>query len=306
MKTSEKILTIACLCVSVIILAVFAFAMVDLATDDPTDSAPPPVAAPSAPTLPPTETTLSIATATTSQTAKSSVTTVNPTDTTVSGKPSSTTATTAKTTVKTTVKTTAPNKEGFVTAPAGYFKDALFIGDSRTVGIQEYASIEGATFFATTGMSVYSIYGETVEVNGLGSHTFESLIQAKQFGKIYVMLGINEIGYDRATTVARYEELIRTIQAFQPSAVVFIQANLHVTAARSSTDEYVNNPNLDAFNGEIAKLADGVRTFYIDVNPVFDDANGNLKDEYTDDNTHIYAKYYPQWKAFLESKAIVR
>ena len=36
--------------------------------------------------------------------------------------------------------------------------DALFIGDSRTVGLMEYAGIDDADYFCTVGMSVYNIH----------------------------------------------------------------------------------------------------------------------------------------------------
>ena len=34
---------------------------------------------------------------------------------------------------------------------------------------------------------------------------------SRQFGKIYVMLGINEMGYDRDQTVAEYEKMIELL-----------------------------------------------------------------------------------------------
>lgn len=50
-----------------------------------------------------------------------------------------------------------PEDAPFTTADASYFNDALFIGDSRTMGLKEYGQMEGAEFFANTGMSVYNV-----------------------------------------------------------------------------------------------------------------------------------------------------
>ena len=47
-----------------------------------------------------------------------------------------------------------PTPLQFTTAPEGYFNDALFIGDSRMVGIQMMETIAGATFFTTVGLSL--------------------------------------------------------------------------------------------------------------------------------------------------------
>lgn len=186
------------------------------------------------------------------------------------------------------------------TAPEGYFEDALFIGDSRTVGLYEYGRIPGATYFATSGMSVYSIFYDEV-----GGSSFHDLMESRTFGKIYVMLGINELGYDFDRTVTEYEELIEWIRQRQPNAIIYIEANLHVSADRSETDRIYNNSNLDAFNERISELADGVHIFYLDVNPLFDDGGGNLADEYTVDDTHVLGKYYRTWSNWIAENAAV-
>ena len=52
--------------------------------------------------------------------------------------------------------------------PEDPFQNALFIGDSRTVGIAKFAGIEGADFYACTGMSVYTVWKETSSVGNWG------------------------------------------------------------------------------------------------------------------------------------------
>ena len=198
-----------------------------------------------------------------------------------------------------TAPTEAPPIQ-LTTAPEGYFDDALFIGDSRTVGLYEYGRIPGAAYFATTGMSVYSIFYDEV-----GNTSFQDLMESRTFGKIYVMLGINELGYDFECTVTEYEELIEWIRQRQPDAIIYIEANLHVSADRSNSDRIYNNANLNAFNEKIAELADGVQIFYLDVNPLFDDDNGNLADEFTVDDTHVLGKYYRTWSDWIMENAAV-
>ena len=43
----------------------------------------------------------------------------------------------------------------FTTATDDYFSDAVFIGDSRTVGISEFSGIKNATFLCKTSLSIY-------------------------------------------------------------------------------------------------------------------------------------------------------
>lgn len=191
------------------------------------------------------------------------------------------------------------------TAPVGYFDDALFIGDSRTVGLAEYGRIRGATFFATTGMSVYNIDDEQVPMAGGKKTDFRTLLQENTYGKIYVMLGINELGYDRDETIAAYEQLLLRIRREQPNAVIILQANLHVTAQRSEEDDVFNNEGINDFNSRVRELADNKTIFYLDVNELFDDEDGNLNADYTFDQTHILGKYYGRWAGWLDKNAVI-
>ena len=186
----------------------------------------------------------------------------------------------------------------FGTAPEGYFEDALFIGDSRTVGLQEYADFPGATFFATNGMSVFTIFDDIVDDNRL-----TSLMYQKKFGKIYIMLGINELIFSVDGSAKQYQEVIKWLRSCQPDAIIFIQASLRVTAERSQSDGTFNNTRIDALNRQIAQLADGEHIFYLDVNPLFDDGYGNLDSKYTADDVHVLGVYYRTWSEWIAENA---
>lgn len=185
-----------------------------------------------------------------------------------------------------------------VNVPAS-MEDALFIGDSRTVGLMEYAQIVGPDFFCNVGMSVYNIHKEPVTVAGVGDVSLTELLEKKEYGKIYIMLGINEIGYNFKTTVSRYQDLIQLIQEKQPEATVFVQANLHVSKKRSDGDKIINNTNIDALNAELIKLADNEKVFYMDANKLLDDENGALSSQKSGDGVHLYGKYYQEWGEWI-------
>lgn len=185
-----------------------------------------------------------------------------------------------------------------------YFNDALFIGDSRTVGISEYGDLNNATFFANPGMSVYNVFDKNVSVPKVGKLKLKDLLTSKQYGKVYVMLGINELGYNITKTLENYKKLLEYIENTQKNAIIYVEANLHVTEEKSKKDKIINNANIDKFNNEISKLADNKKIFYIDINEKFDDKSGNLSSEYTKDNVHIYAKHYKEWSNWLTQNAI--
>lgn len=196
----------------------------------------------------------------------------------------------------------APQKPKFVKSDASYFDNALFIGDSRTVGICEYGGLKNADYYADTGMSVLDLYKKTAAIPG--GVNFETMLSQKEYGKVYIMLGINEVGNDQNRTAEKYAQLISYIQERQPEALIYIQANLHVSAGRSQKDSVVNNGAIDTLNARLEALADDETVFYIDVNEIFDDEAGNLKAECTSDNTHVFAKYYQDWTNWLCTKTI--
>ena len=214
--------------------------------------------------------------------------------------------TTMTVTEATTAETEPPETEAAqndsAAAPAGYFNDALFIGDSRTVGIASYGPIEGATYFATVGLSTYQIDTALSEVEGTLNQSFEYVLNAKKYGKVYIMLGINEIGMDFTKTMQNMDNIIARIKAAQPGAKIILMANLHVSAARHYSDAVVNNTKINSFNALLAAKADNKTIFYLDVNPQFDDAEGCLGSEYTSDDTHPYAKYYVKWSEWLKTQ----
>lgn len=176
---------------------------------------------------------------------------------------------------------------------------SLFIGDSRTVGLFEYGQIENADFFCNVGMSVYNIHDKTLSVAAVGKVTLIELLNCKKYDTIYIMLGINELGYNLEKSVGKYNELTELIKEKQPQANIVLQANLHVTKSRSETDKVINNGAIDRFNDAVSQLAGGGKTFYIDANDLFDDEEGNLSSDKSEDNAHLYAKYYAEWGKWI-------
>ncbi len=197
-----------------------------------------------------------------------------------------------------------PREPVFYKAGVSYFQDALFIGDSRTVGLSEYGDLGEAEVFADSGMNLYVIYKKQLAVTSGEKRKLEEVLTERQFGKIYLMLGINELGYSYEKTVERYKELLERMRELQPDAIFFLEANLHISQRKSETSEVYNNESIDRFNQAVKQMADGKTSFYIDVNEIFDDENGNLDQKYTADDAHVLGKYYADWVEWILTKAV--
>lgn len=181
----------------------------------------------------------------------------------------------------------------FVHSGPEYFDNALFIGDSRTVGLSSYGTLKNADYFCDIGLSAYKI-----DTTNVGGKTVWGKLNEKQYGKIYVMLGINEIGNDIEGTAASYRKLVDGIRQVQPDAIIYLEGNLHV--ASYAQTELITNERIDLLNSKLSEMADSSKnTYYINVNGVFDDENGALTADYTEDGIHVFAKYYTIWCDWL-------
>ncbi len=196
----------------------------------------------------------------------------------------------------------------FTAVTEDYFEDAVFIGDSRTVGLYEYGGLEEkADFFAKISLTIYDVQKEAfIKSEGGEMHTVTEMLQQKQYGKVYLMLGINELGTGTVETfMEKYREVVEEIRKLQPEAVIFVRAIMRVTESKHEADSIFNNTNINIRNEEIARLADNREIFYLDVNPIVCDEAGHLNREYTVDDIHLKAKYYELWKDFLLEHGIL-
>lgn len=234
-------------------------------------------------------------------TAEIPVTTQKPAETTQkheTTRPPETTKmpeTTVPVTTKTPDTTKSPQSDG------EYFSDTLFLGDSRTVGFYLYARIPGATYFARTSMNVYNVFDDKVsETKDTSSYNLAELLAERKFGKIYILLGINEIGYSHSSVVKNYSSVIEYIKQYQPEAKIIIQSNMHVTKKKSdSNPNTFSNTRIDELNSRLAALADNKKVFYLGFEEIFDDESGAMSPDYSGDGVHLYAKCYKLWRDFI-------
>ena len=189
-----------------------------------------------------------------------------------------------------------------------YFADAVFIGDSRTVGLYEYGELQDiSAFYASTGLTVHKLFtAEIVEVPGQKKKiTVEEALSGRQFAKIYLMIGINEMGTGTVESFLQaYEESVAHLKELQPDAVIYLQGIMQVTTERSAQGDYITNEGIDIRNEGIAALADNETIFYLDVNEVVCDEDGAMISGYTYDGVHLKAQYITLWKDYLKNHAV--
>ena len=195
-----------------------------------------------------------------------------------------------------TVEPAPEEQSEFLPVDESWFDDALFIGDSHIEGFCDYGGLHNATYYFKRGLDIWSVMKKAFVG---GKQTIPQALSERQFGKIYIMLGINEIGCGTTESYAeQYAGVVAQLRELQPDAVIYIQSIFHTSQRKSDTTIY-NNDTINARNEAISHIADGEHVFYLDCNVVFDDENGALTSSYTGDGVHVMAPYYTMWRDFL-------
>ncbi len=191
----------------------------------------------------------------------------------------------------------------FVQVDESYFDDAAFIGDSRTQGLLEYGGIEQrAAFYCKTSLTVYNLFEKPKAFIQEGEEkiTLEEALTRHSYKKIYLMIGINEMGTGtQESFFEAYARAVYKIRQLQPDAIIFLQGIMRVAGDKNASDPIFNNTNINIRNVMIETLANGQDIFYLDVNEAVCDENGNLHADWTFDQIHLKAKYYQVWKEYL-------
>ena len=200
----------------------------------------------------------------------------------------------------------APPEEesAYTQVDESYFSDALFIGDARVDGLRLYAPFDGADYFCTTEMTLTDCLDVKIPVEGRGETTLSQLLSHRRYGKIYISLGINEMGYDLDYLVNQFDTVYEALREAEPDAIIYIMANLHVTKSYAEAEAIFQSDRVDELNRRFGEYADGLHSYYIDENEIFDDAEGYLVSSYTEDETLLSGKYYKLWAEFLCKNAV--
>ena len=190
-----------------------------------------------------------------------------------------------------------------------YFSDALFIGDSRTDGLRLYSGIQGADFYCYKGLTIFEVdERKIVELNGSTYSVVEALEKGPQYAKIYISLGVNELGYynDDAYHQA-FSEFLDTVKTLQPDAIIYLENLVPVNpqkCAEYKQPYYVNNDRVAAYNAIYPQLATEHQVALLDVASALSDENGILPADATADGVHFTKAWYQKWLAYLMNHTV--
>ena len=195
---------------------------------------------------------------------------------------------------------------------AEFFADAVFLGDSLTDGLMLYSVVRPANVLAVKGVSVFTIGSKPVLPDPKGGEDItilDALEQDKSYGKIYLLLGVNELGEPSDSRfINAYGELIDRLEENYPDADIYIQSMMPVNESKARSAglaKAITNENIARRNGLLQALCAEKGVFFLDLYSLMLDENGMLPREETNDGVHLYIPGYQKWYAYLCTHAAV-
>ena len=186
-----------------------------------------------------------------------------------------------------------------------YFADAVFVGDSRTEGLRMYSGLAGAQFFSEVGLTVTKAFSDSfVALDGQYLTAAEALRQA-DYGKVYIMLGMNELGWVYESVFAdEYGKIIDVIRESHPGAEIYVQSIIPVSRWKDGSNDIYTNANVVRLQKALAEMCMEKGVHYVNVAEAVQDADGFLPADATPDGLHLTPEYCKIWLDYLRTHTV--
>lgn len=187
---------------------------------------------------------------------------------------------------------------------SGWFSDAVMVGDSRVDGFRIYSGITECDYIVRTGMSVYDVADEKPVVRvGEEKQTVYHILGQKQYAKVYLSLGVNELGYyDPKTYAQKYGKIIDQVRVIQPDAQVYVMTIIPVNAKvceENKQKEWITNEWVAKYNAALVGMAVEKRALLVNPVEALEDDAGELREDLAADGVHFKKAGYELWRDYL-------
>ena len=187
-----------------------------------------------------------------------------------------------------------------------YFEDAVFLGDSRTEGLFLYSGLKTGHFYTAVGATVESVFSKkNFETESGEKVPLLDAVAEQDCDKIYIMLGINELGWSKVKTFHdQYAKLIDRVREDHPEAKIVLQSIPPVSAKQEAKKTYVNNDRISDYNEVIRTLAEEKECYFLDVAACLSDGNGLLPKDLNFDGIHLNPAGCKVWLNYLRTHSL--
>ena len=197
--------------------------------------------------------------------------------------------------------TEPPTEPVVIEIDESWFDDALFIGDSRVADMRDMARLGDADYFCATSMTVFQIMQAHCSDLDFYSKNLDYVLSNNTYGKIYIHLGLNEVGYGPDLIVAKFRELVNMIREKQPDAAIIIQSVMTVRDYFAKGTFALEN--IYGLNERLKQFAEEEGLFYEETNDFAADEAGFMRPEISYDGAHPIGTGYQEWAAWIMENA---
>ena len=177
-------------------------------------------------------------------------------------------------------------------APAKYFDDAAFLGNSLVDGLDlnDYGSLlSNADFYVSDGMTVQNCAEQVAKMADT------------VYRKVYVGLGTNEMGSEQDTLRHAFNRLIDQLEENNPGCIIYLMSVPPVSAYKSSTDSSHTRTLALTVNAMLQEIATERQVWYLDIYDGLANEDGYLPSEVTTDGIHFTPGHYDSWYECLQN-----
>lgn len=192
---------------------------------------------------------------------------------------------------------------------ASFFDDAVFIGDSISLKLSQYAASSHEL-----GKAKFLVIGSYGVSNAINDHPdtklsyqgttytdFEKALAATGAKKVFIMLGMNDIGlYGIDKTIENWGTMLEMIHTTCPDMTVYIQSMTPVWTGGEKGK--LNNENVNKYNERLKTFAQNNGYKFIDIAPYMKDSTGGLATKFCSDSyVHLTNEGAQTWIKVLKA-----
>ena len=197
--------------------------------------------------------------------------------------------------------------DGYTAPPSGlveksdavdlsYFDDAVFIGDSVSLMLQYYCAatkaLGNAQFLCAGSLSatnaLWNVSSASVHPSYQGKKMLvEDGVAACGAKKVYIMLGVNNIGYGVDYASNDMVKLIDRILAKAPDVTILVESVTPMAASSTIITDSLNNTKIQEYNDKMKSICEERGWYFINVAEALRDKDGYLPAAYCGDNNSM-------------------
>lgn len=187
-----------------------------------------------------------------------------------------------------------------------FFANSVFIGDSRMMGFRNTSGITQGTFLTSVGLSTGAMSDQVI-ASPEGNISVYQGLSGRQYDKIYLMLGTNDLGYyPWENFKPGFSNIIQQFHKLQPGATIYVCSVIYLDEAKTvAAASYNNNDNVRKVNGYQLEVCEELDyCYYLNLNEIFTNGYGSLIPEAASDGIHLYEDYCKQMLTYMKEHYI--